>query len=187
LHPKKNLPALLAAWKSARDRGPTSASDWLLVIAGWDQNNHEAQLRQQARELGIMESVHFVGPLFGDAKVGAYQHAKAFILPSLSEGLPMVILEAWAYGKPVVMTPECNLPEGFAAGAALSTGKAAEEIAETLGELCEMDEAERKQMGERGRALVSQTFLWSRIAEEMKQVCEWAVGGGTPPACVRCD
>jgi glycosyltransferase involved in cell wall biosynthesis len=186
LHPKKNLPALLEAWKTT---GATSSDkqEWRLVIAGWDQNNHEAELKQQARALGIEGSVHFAGPLFGAEKTAAYQHADAFILPSLSEGLPMVVLEAWAQAKPVVMTPECNLPEGFAAGAALSTGKTADAIAETLRDLFEMDDAERKAMGERGRALVSKKFLWPKIAEEMKSVCDWAVGGGDPPACVRCD
>jgi glycosyltransferase involved in cell wall biosynthesis len=184
LHPKKNLPALIGAWKSARSASAT-ARNWVLVIAGWDQNSHEAQLRKQARQLGVEESVHFAGPLFGEQKAGAYQHAEAFVLPSLSEGLPMVILEAWAYGKPVVMTPDCNLPEGFAADAALSTGKTADAIAGTLCALFEMETAERKEMGERGRALVSGRFLWPGIAEEMKNVCEWAAGGGEPPACVR--
>ena len=186
LHPKKNLPALLEGWKMAQ-ASSRAAKDWVLVIAGWDQGNHEAQLQQQARELGLDDSVHFTGAFFGEAKDAAYANAAAFVLPSLSEGLPMVILEAWAHGKPVVMTPECNLPEGFGAGAALPTGKTAEAIAETLGRLFEMGEPERKQMGERGRALVSEKFLWPRIADEMKRVCEWAVGGGTPPSCVQCD
>jgi poly(glycerol-phosphate) alpha-glucosyltransferase len=184
LHPKKNLPTLIDAWKAVRSAS-AKAREWVLVIAGWDQSNHEAQLRKQVRELGVEESVHFAGPLFGEQKAGAYQHAEAFVLPSLSEGLPMVILEAWAYGKPVVITPDCNLPEGFAASAALSTGKTADAIAETLCALFEMETPERKEMGERGRALVSEKFLWPGIAEEMKNVCEWAVGGGEPPSCVR--
>jgi glycosyltransferase involved in cell wall biosynthesis len=184
LHLKKNLPALIDAWKAARGAS-TKAREWVLVIAGWDQGEHEALLRKQVCELGVEESVYFAGPLFGDQKAGAYQHAEAFVLPSLSEGLPMVILEAWAYGKPVVMTPDCNLPEGLAAGAALSTGKTADAIAETLCALFEMEVSERKQMGERGRALVSEKFLWPGIADEMKNVCEWAVGGGEPPGCVR--
>lgn len=186
LHPKKNLPALLNAWKAARGSS-TGAQDWGLVMAGWDQNNHEADLKQQSRELGLADSVHFLGPLFGDKKAGAYQNAEAFVLPSLSEGLPMVVLEAWAYGKPVVMTPACNLPEGFAAGAALSTGTSAGAIKDTLVELCEMNETGRMAMGERGRALVSEKFAWPRIAEEMKKVCDWVVGGGPAPASVRLD
>jgi len=186
LHPKKNLPALLEGWKAA-GASSRAGQEWVLVIAGWDQGDHEAQLRQQARELGLEDSVHFPGAYFGEAKDAAYANAAAFVLPSLSEGLPMVILEAWAYSKPVVMTPECNLPEGFGAGAALSTDTAAEAIGETLAQLFEMGEAERKQMGERGRALVSEKFRWPRIADEMNQVCEWAVSGGTPPSCVQCD
>jgi glycosyltransferase involved in cell wall biosynthesis len=184
LHPKKNLPALLAGWKAVQASSP-QARDWVLVIAGWDQNNHEARLRKQAGELGLEDSVHFAGPLFGDQKAGAYQNAEAFVLPSLSEGLPMVVLEAWAFGKPVVMTPDCNLPEGFAAGAAISTGKNADAIEDALHKLFEMDAAERTAMGERGHALVSEKFLWPRMAHEMKDVCEWVVGGGPVPASVR--
>jgi poly(glycerol-phosphate) alpha-glucosyltransferase len=44
----------------------------------------------------------------------------------------MTVLEAWAYAKPVLMTSECNLPEGFAAGAALQIGTGSEEIAAGL-------------------------------------------------------
>ena len=183
LHPKKNLAALLEGWKAVQSAAPQSG-DWVLVIAGWDQNNHKAKLRQQTRELGLEESVYFSGPVFGNEKAAAYQNAEAFVLPSFSEGLPMVVLEAWAYGKPVVMTAECNLPEGFAAGAALLTGTTKDALVESLGRLFEMSDEERKNMGGRGRALVSKRFLWPQIAEELKSVCEWAVGGGDPPACV---
>jgi len=186
LHPKKNLPALLEAWKTM-EAASSRQQEWTLIIAGWDQNDHEAELKEQARALGLEGSVHFAGPLFGAKKAGAYQNAAAFILPSLSEGLPMVVLEAWAYAKPVVMTPECNLPEGFTSGAALSTDATAEGIARTLGKLFEMNDSERNRIGERGRALVSERFLWPGIAEEMKKVCEWVVGGGEPPACVYRD
>jgi glycosyltransferase involved in cell wall biosynthesis len=54
------------------------------------------------------------------------------ILPSHSEGLPFAILEAWAAGTPTIMTGECNLPEGFAAGAAIECGYDAAAIAGAL-------------------------------------------------------
>ena len=71
---------------------------------------------------GSNSSVLFLGPAFGETKDALLRSASAFILPSFSEGLPMSILEAWAYRLPVLMTDHCNLPEGFDADAAIRIG-----------------------------------------------------------------
>lgn len=97
----------------------------------------------------------------------------------------MVVLEAWAHGKPVLMTPECNLPEGFSAGAALRIGTDADAIVMGLRQLMEMSDAERAAIGAKGRALVAEKFSWPKIAGEMRAVYEWVLGGGAPPECVR--
>lgn len=149
--------------------------------------------------------VVFLGPAFGEAKDQLLRQAHAFILPSFSEGLPMAVLEAWAYGLPVLMTDHCNLPEGFAARAAIRvrqetgdrgqrTGVRSQEsgvrgegasIAEGMRELVEMSDADRLAMGRRGRALVERQFTWPSVAAQMKEVYDWVVGGGRPPDCVR--
>ena len=93
-------------------------------------------------------SIVFLGPQFGAEKdANAYRACNAFILPSLSEGLPMTVLEAWAYGKPVLMTPECNLPEGFSAEAALRIGASPEAIADGLRKLIEMSDPRSSRNG----------------------------------------
>jgi glycosyltransferase involved in cell wall biosynthesis len=97
----------------------------------------------------------------------------------------MVVLEAWAYGKPVLMTPECNLPEGFAAEAALPIGTTPESIAPGLQELFGMSGSDRIAMGAKGRALVADKFSWPQIGEQMRAVYEWVLGGGAAPDCVR--
>jgi poly(glycerol-phosphate) alpha-glucosyltransferase len=186
LHPKKNLAPLLEAW-AALQRDTKSARDWILGIAGWDQNGYESELRQLASDLGIRSSIIFLGPRFDDERAAAYQNSSAFILPSLSEGLPMAILEAWAFGKPVLMTNECNLPEGFAGGAALRIGTTADDIAPGLRRLFDMSEGDLSAMGERGRALVAERFQWPHLGDEMRRVCEWLVNGGNVPASVSLD
>jgi poly(glycerol-phosphate) alpha-glucosyltransferase len=183
LHPKKNLGALIDAW--ATIRRDAKSRDWSLVIAGWDEGGYKAMLRRQAKDLGIESNVHFSGPLVGEEKAAAYQNADAFVLPSLSEGLPMVVLEAWAFAKPVLMTPECNLPEGFAANAARQIGTTSETIVPGLRSILEMSDAERIGMGGRGRELVAQRFAWPAIGEEMRRVCQWVMNGGPAPASVR--
>jgi glycosyltransferase involved in cell wall biosynthesis len=203
LHPKKNLANLLRAWKEALNSHPSMTENWVLAIAGWDQAGHEGILKHLADELGLSfldvsdprsakatattgsSSVAFFGPQFGADKSACYRACDAFILPSLSEGLPMTVLEAWAHAKPVLMTRECNLPEGFAAGAALQIGNGPEQIAAGLKQLTELSSDDRRTMGDRGHTLVATKFSWSQIGEQMRSVYDWVLGGGAPPKTVR--
>jgi poly(glycerol-phosphate) alpha-glucosyltransferase len=185
LHPKKGLVNLVRAWNGVQRDG--AARDWALVIAGWDQGRHERELKSLAQELGLGRSVCFAGPQFNRDKAATFASADAFVLPSLSEGLPMAVLEAWSYGLPVIMTPQCNLPEGLAADAALRIGSSPADIADGLRRLFAMAEGDRREMGKRGRRLVEERFAWPCIAEEMKAVYEWVLGGGPAPACVVSD
>jgi poly(glycerol-phosphate) alpha-glucosyltransferase len=187
IHPKKGLAQLVAGWAAAA----SANRDWLLAIAGWDQLGHEAELKRQATELGISwaddsggrpdASLRFVGPQFGADKAACYASCDAFILPSLSEGLPMVVLEAWAHGKPVLMTAECNLPEGFAVGAAVPIEATGEGVATGLRELFALSPNDVQSMGSKGRALVESRFDWRKVAAQMASVYEWMLGGGTAP------
>jgi poly(glycerol-phosphate) alpha-glucosyltransferase len=133
--------------------------------------------------------VIFWGPAFGKEKEALLRSAEGFVLPSLSEGLPMSVLEAWAYGLPVVMTPECNLPEGFASQAALEIRNASTLHQATshsplatptklapdwdgLRGFLEMGEGERRSMGMRGRRLVEERFAWPKVAARMREIYE---------------
>lgn len=176
LHPKKNLANLIRAWNETFNSQRWKSDCWVLAVAGWDQGRYETELRH----IAIVPSIPFLGPRFGGEKSECYRACDAFILPSLSEGLPMAVLEAWAYAKPVLMTPECNLPEGFSAEAALRIGPRPQEIARGLRQLAEMSDDDRRTMGARGRDLVARRFSWPRIGEEMRAVYEWVLGGEMP-------
>ena len=184
LHPKKGLVNLLLAWDIARRKEPRKAADWCLAVAGWDQNGHEDELRTVCKKLCVESSVRFVGPQFGIDKHKTYYAASVFILPSLSEGLPVAVLEAWSYRLPVLMTSQCNLPEGVRAEAALQIEPEPNTIARSLIELFSMSDSERAAIGRRGRQLVEMHFSWPKIAEELYSVYEWMLGGGNQPACI---
>jgi glycosyltransferase involved in cell wall biosynthesis len=191
IHPKKGLAALLRAWAKAQPQ----SGDWVLRIVGWDQNGHERQLKQLARDLGILRdnaasghqaraSVFFSGPKFGAAKRQCLGQCDAVVLPSYSEGLPMTILEAWANAKPVLLTPQCNLPEGITAGAAIPIDPNPEAIVAGLQQLFQTDRAALKSMGARGRELVKRQFSWPKIVAEVKAVYQWLDRGGPKPGCI---
>jgi glycosyltransferase involved in cell wall biosynthesis len=95
---------------------------------------------------------------------------------ALSDGLPMALLSAWAGGLTVVMTPECNVPDGFAAGAAIRVNANPESIADGLNTLGAMSDRERSTMGARGRRLVEEKFTWRKAAVQMREVYNWVLG-----------
>jgi poly(glycerol-phosphate) alpha-glucosyltransferase len=181
LHPKKNISNLIRAWNETFHSQRGSDDRWVLAIAGWDQGGYENELKRLAMDTSVV----FLGPQFGADKSARYRNCDAFILPSLSEGLPIAVLEAWSHAKPVLMSPECNLPEGFEADAALQIGTTPEEIAAGLKQLVEMTDGDRTTMGARGRDLVTENFSWPRIGEQMRAVYEWMLRGGQTPETVR--
>ena len=183
LHRKKNVANLIHAWTHTFNSQAHKTETWILAIAGWGQSGYESELKRMA----AVPSIVFLGPQFGLDKSKCYRMCDAFILPSLSEGLPMTALEAWAYAKPVLMTPECNLPEGFSAGAALRIGSGPEEIADGLKTIVEMSDNDRRAMGARGRELVATRFSWPCVGEKMRAVYDWLLGGGVVPDTIRLD
>ncbi len=181
-HPSKGLRDLLEAWRMVA--GEAKAAGWRLVLAGWDQHSHRSELERLADELRVRSSTVFLGPQFDAEKDRCLAAASALILPSKSEGLPMSILEAWSWQLPVLMTRECNLPEGADAGAAILMEPQAESIAAALRRLLAMTDAEREAMGRNGRRLVDERFQWQRIGKTMTEVYDWILGRGARPECV---
>jgi poly(glycerol-phosphate) alpha-glucosyltransferase len=96
----------------------------------------------------------------------------------------MAVLEAWSHGLPVAMTPQCNLPEGFAASAAIQLLPEANSLVDGLAALFGMSEAEREALGQRGRQLVERKFVWKRIGSEMADVYRWVLGQAERPGSV---
>jgi len=209
IHPKKGLANLLKAWAEIQNSKfkIKNPAGWVLAIAGWDQGGHELEIKRLCEEMGLAWtdvrgqgsgkefgvgnsarsgawSVVFLGPQFNGAKAACYAHCDGFILPSFSEGVPMTVLEAWVNSKPVLMTPQCNLPEGFTSGAALRMEPTVASMTDRLNEFWRMTDAERAAMGSRGHALAAERFVWPRIAEQTKELYEWMLGGGSRPACL---
>lgn len=173
IHVKKGLDNLIKAWALTKP----DTHNWRLVIAGETKDSVYMQsLKDMAGKLNVGDTIEFVGGQFGKQKNQAFIDADAFTLPSFSEGLPMAVLEAWSYKLPAVITPFCNLPEGFEADAAIQIDVTAESIAEGIKQLVGMTDEERTVMGENGYNLVKDKFTWEQIAKSTLKLYEWVVG-----------
>lgn len=158
IHPKKNVLGLVAGWKQARR--PEGA---VLDIAGWGDDQDVAELQAAVTATG--PQVRFLGPVYGEAKQQLLEAARFTILPSFGEGLPMSVLEGWAAGAPAIMTATCNLPEGFAAGAALECGHAPSTIAAAIERALQMDQSEWLAMAGAAHDLADGNFSAERVSQ----------------------
>ena len=82
--------------------------EWKLILAG---NGEIAKGTLIASELGIENQVQFLGWVSGVEKDTVFRESSIFCLPSYAEGFPVAILDAWAYGLPVITTPVGGIPD----------------------------------------------------------------------------
>jgi glycosyltransferase involved in cell wall biosynthesis len=101
--PNKGTRQLIEALATLVDR-----SDWTAMICG---NGAVEDARNLANRLGIADRTFFPGWLDAQATAAQLRRTDVFVLPSFSEGLPMAILEAFAWGIAVVATPVGSIPE----------------------------------------------------------------------------
>ena len=85
-----------------------------VVIAG--ASDHDDDYRKMLQQLDVNKKVVFTGFTSGEDLRQLYSHARCFVLPSVNEGFPMVLLEAMAYGLPILCsdipgTRQVDLPE----------------------------------------------------------------------------
>jgi len=105
IHPKKGCDLLIQAFAKIAPLIP----DIDLVMAGPDQSGWAPQLKKQAAALGIADRIHWPGMLEGNRKWGAFHGCEAFVLPSHQENFGIVVAEALACGKPVLITDKVNI------------------------------------------------------------------------------
>jgi glycosyltransferase involved in cell wall biosynthesis len=85
-----------------------------LVLAGDGDMRAEAEARIAAG--GLQARVSITGWIPADRVLQEIVAARALVLPSFAEGLPVVIMEAMALGRPVISTYVAGIPELVAPG-----------------------------------------------------------------------
>ena len=164
IHPKKGFELLIESFASLKRQG--MFGDWRLVFAGDGEAEYVNQLKRLADRRGLNGNAVFTGWLDGERKYAALKDAALLALPSYQENFGICVVEAMAYGVPVLVSPHVNLaPEIEEAGAGwvapLGEEKLASALAEALG-----NEQERRLRGDNGRKL-ARSFAASEIAVKL--------------------
>lgn len=173
IHEKKGCMELCDAWERQCRSDPGFAASSALVFCGWIDGLDGLKARLERLDAAFQNAL-FGGSQFGDDKWRSLAAASYMLLPSKSEGLPLAVLEAWAAGVPMIMTEECNLSEGFAAGAALRVTPETEGIERGLQAAAAQSLEERAAMSKAGRRLVETCFSQQSVSERMIDLYERA-------------
>jgi len=128
LYRRKRVDTLLRAAAALRDCIPRLA----VRIVG--SGPCGATLRRLARDLGLRDTVAWLGDVSRSALAAEYNRASLFCLPSVQEGFGIVLLEAMAAGKAIVASRAAAIPE-VAPHAALVEPDAPEALAAAIDEL----------------------------------------------------
>jgi glycosyltransferase involved in cell wall biosynthesis len=159
LAPAKNYPGLLRSVALALPQVP----DLKLWIIG--DGREASALKALAAELGIAGAVEFFGE---QSAVGDWLScADVFVLSSVSEGLPISILEAMAAGLPAIVTDVGGMPEVLelsGAGKVVPVGKV-DLLAQAITDYASRRQ-ELKELGQRARSCYLQHFLPERMADD---------------------
>lgn len=105
IHEKKGCDLLIAAFAQVAGQDERLH----LVMAGPDQTGWKTTLQTHAERLGVAERITWPGMLQGADKWAAYHSAEVFCLPSHQENFGIVVAEALACGKPVLISNKVNI------------------------------------------------------------------------------
>jgi glycosyltransferase involved in cell wall biosynthesis len=162
LEPTKRVELLLRAWQ----RIPKNHNA-ILLIAG--NGKMESELKTLCRKLNIEHRVRFHG-ISSEIHL-VMQAADLFVLPSLTEGMPNVLLEALATGLPVIVTKMPaytgfikHLQNGY-----LFEDKGPEPLASAINHLLQNKDL-AKQLGSTGRITVEQRYNLTAVTSRYVQL-----------------
>ena len=145
------------------------------TICGWrvsltivGDGPYRGELEKITSDSGTGAYVSFVGKKNKEELYQYYSNADLFILPSESEGMPNVVLEAMAMGLPILMTP-CGGSKELITG----NGRVEpiERFVDAMIEMCK-DEQGRLHMGKQSELLARTKFGWQEKAKEYIAIFE---------------
>lgn len=153
-----------------------SYPDWKLNIAG---NGELSEAKRLVSACQIEKQVNFLGWVRDEAKEQLFRRASVFCLASYAEGFPMAVLDAWAYGLPVVTTPVGGLPDIARDGENIlffPPGDV-EALAHQLERII-TDESLRRKIATESKRLARTTFHVDTINKEMEAIYVSLLGEG---------
>lgn len=166
IEPRKNLEGLINAFKMLIS-DEKYKNKYNLVIVGKPGWKYETFIKTLGN-LGIQDKVKLIGYIPDEELPAIYKHASLFLYPSIYEGFGLPVLEAMAYGIPVITSNISSLPEIAGDAALLIDPYNYKEIRDGMVDILSTDQL-KNQLIKRGKERVKK-FSWKNTAEKTLKV-----------------
>jgi glycosyltransferase involved in cell wall biosynthesis len=130
--------------------------------------------RLEKKSKSISEDIVFPGFVSEGQLRWLYEHAAAYVFPSLSEGFGLPGLEAMAHGCPVVSSSATCLPEVYGDAAEYFDPISVEDIAKSIKKVV-TSKVVQKTLRQKGKKQAAK-YSWKRMAEQTLEVYKQALG-----------
>ncbi len=159
IEPEKGIKELIEAWdhssKLAKKNG------WWLLIVGY------GTLANYSKSKAMLEKrIIFHGESYGLEKEFILQISKAFILPSISEGIPISVLEALSHKSLCLLTKECNFEKLEKMGSSIKVEKNYSNLKVSLKKLFALNSKEFNKRVKIGSNYLKNEHNWGLIAKQ---------------------
>jgi glycosyltransferase involved in cell wall biosynthesis len=161
LLPTKGIDVLLEAFLSLVKQ--RNFAQWRLVLAGEGPAEYLGSLKRTTAAMDASEQILFPGWLDGIEKDAALSNASLLALPSYHENFGLCVMEALAFGVPVLVSPQVNLAADIEAAGAGWIAEIKKGAVQSALEAALNSGEERIRRGAEGRTLAGR-FDWSVIA-----------------------
>lgn len=176
IHPVKGLENLIRAWGMAVGRNREADGSrqlvvggerWRLRVVGPDEGGYLARLKTLVASLELKDRVEFVGSRFGGELQKEYDDCDCLVLPSFTENFGATVVDAMAYGKPVIASTFTPWKEVSDRGCGWWVSNEPGELAKAIVEMIEIGDEKRRAMGQIGQLLVGEKYAWGAVADTM--------------------
>lgn len=129
------------------------------------------ETRKFVNRIGLKEKVVFLGYVRGEEKKSIFLHSDVYILPTYREGMPISVLEAMAFGLPVVTRPVGGLKDIFINGEhGFLTGSKNPEVIASLIEKIILDKELREKMSITVHKYAKERFMAAEVAKRLEDI-----------------
>ena len=148
-----------------------------LVITGKREEKHLVELLEWARKRPSFENIITPGFVTDAELKWLYEHTRAYVFASLSEGFGLPPLEAMAHGAPVASSNASVMPEVYGDAAHYFNARKPQDIADKVLEVID-NQALRKQLITKGYAQLKK-YSWTKMADETLTIYKKVLGDTT--------